>query len=54
MARVNRREFLAEGEIRVVHCGIRCVRRAFLCDVLTGKDYEHLRQWIRSLTSGPV
>ncbi len=49
MARVNRREVLSEGEIQVVHCVNRCVRRGFLCgiDPLTGKDYEHRRQWIR-------
>ena len=47
MARVNRREVLAEGEIQVVHCVNRCVRRGLLCgtDKLTGKDYEHRRQW---------
>ena len=27
MARVNRLEVLAEGEIKVVHCVNRCVRR---------------------------
>ena len=50
MARVNRREVLAEGEIQVVHCVNRCERRGFLCgtDELTGKDYEHRRQWIRN------
>ena len=50
MARVNRREVLAEGEIQVVHCVNRCVRRGFLCgvDPLTGKDYEHRRQWMRN------
>ena len=50
MARVNRREVLADGEVQVVHCVNRCVRRGFLCgtDELTGKDYEHRRQWIRN------
>ena len=31
MARVNRREVLADGEVQVVHCVNRCVRRGFLC-----------------------
>jgi REP element-mobilizing transposase RayT len=50
MARVNRREVLSEGEIQVVHCVNRCVRRGFLCglDQLTGKNYEHRRQWMRN------
>ena len=50
MARVNRREVLSEGEIQVVHCVNRCVRRGFLCgvDELTGKNYEHRRQWMRN------
>ncbi len=50
MARVNRREILSSGEIQVVHCVNRCVRRGFLCgvDELTGKNYEHRRQWMRN------
>ena len=50
MARVNRREVLSDGEIQVVHCVNRCVRRGFLCgvDELTGQNYEHRRQWMRN------
>ena len=49
MARVNRRELLSDGEIQVVHCINRCVRRAYLCgqDPFTGTDYEHRRELIR-------
>ena len=49
MARVNRREVLADGEVQVVHCINRCVRRAFLCgtDPVTGTDYDHRRELIR-------
>jgi len=50
VARINRREVLANGEIQVVHCVNRCVRRGFLCgtDELTGQNYEHRREWIRN------
>ena len=49
MARTNRRDVLAAGEIQVVHCINRCVRRVYLCgqDPLTGTDYEHRRELIR-------
>jgi hypothetical protein len=50
MARVNRREVLADGEVQVVHCINRCVRRGFLCgdDPVSGNNYDHRRQWIRN------
>ena len=49
MARTNRRDVLAAGEIQVVHCVNRCVRRAYLCgqDPFTVTDYEHRRELIR-------
>ena len=49
MTRINRRDVLAEGEVQVVHCVNRCVRRGFLCgdDLVTTKNYDHRRQWIR-------
>ncbi|MEP3478768.1 MAG: hypothetical protein ABJZ55_05930 [Fuerstiella sp.] len=49
MARINRREVLAEDDVQVVHCINRCVRRGFLCgdDSVTGKNFDHRRQWIR-------
>ncbi len=49
MARSNRRDVLADGEVQVVHCINRCVRRAYLCgqDPLTGTNYEHRRELIR-------
>ncbi len=46
---IARKQILVENEIRNYHCTVRCVRRAFLCgrDFLSGKDYEHRRQWIQ-------
>ena len=50
MARVNRREVLSSGEVQIVHCINRCVRRGFLCgdDPATGANYDHRREWIRN------
>ena len=55
MARTNRRDVLAEGEIQVVHCINRCVRRAYLCgqDPLTGTEYEHRRELIQEHRGQP-
>ena len=46
IARANRREVLSDGEIQVVHCVNRCVRRGFLCGVddLTGKSCERYKR----------
>ena len=49
MARTNRRDVVAVGEVQVFHCVNRCVRRAYLCgkDPFSGKDFEVRREWIR-------
>ena len=48
MARTNRRDVVAIGEVQVFHCVNRCVRRAYLCgqDPVSGKDFEVRREWI--------
>ena len=49
MARSARQVSIDPNETQIVHIWNRCVRRAFLCgkDPLTGKDFEHRRQWAR-------
>ena len=50
MVRQARGEVIDPLQVQVVHCVSRCVRRAFLCgdDPLTGRSYEHRREWIRA------
>ncbi|MEX1026846.1 MAG: hypothetical protein WD049_02390 [Candidatus Paceibacterota bacterium] len=49
MPRLARGEYVDPHEVQVFHAVQRCVRRAFLCghDLVTGKSFEHRRQWIR-------
>jgi REP element-mobilizing transposase RayT len=49
MARQARGESIDPNKIQMVHVFNRCVRRAFLCgqDIVTGRDFEHRRQWAR-------
>ncbi|WP_252180394.1 transposase [Endozoicomonas sp. 4G] len=43
-----RSSLIDPGSTPYYHCIARCVRRAYLCgkDHLTGKNYEHRRQWV--------
>ena len=56
MPRRARGEYLAPGEVQVVHAVQRCVRQAFLCgkDKYTGQSFEHRRQCGASLGSDLV
>ena len=48
MARLARVEVFAADEVAVVHVITRTARRCFLLgdDALTGKNYDHRKQWI--------
>jgi len=43
-----RKQQISRSDTPYYHCISRCVRRAFLCgrDSLTGKNYEHRKQWV--------
>jgi hypothetical protein len=51
MARLARAEIFAADEVAIVHVMNRVVRRCFLLgdDPLTGKNYDHRKEWIESL-----
>ena len=48
---IARKEIYDVDEVGLYHCYSRCVRRAYLCgsDALTGKNYDHRKQWIEEL-----
>ncbi|WP_422133549.1 hypothetical protein [Endozoicomonas sp. ALD040] len=43
-----RNTLIDPGTTPYYHCMARCVRQAYLCgeNHLTGKNYEHRRQWV--------
>lgn len=49
IARVKRRDVLADGEVQIVHFANRCVRREVMCqiDPVTVESHEHQRDLIR-------
>lgn len=51
MARLARAEVFAPDEVAIVHVMNRVVRRCFLLgdDPVTGKNYDHRKQWIEEL-----
>ena len=53
MSRMPRQLVCDETDVAVFHCINRCVRRVFWCgaDSVTGKSFEHRRQWPLSRTA---
>lgn len=51
MSRLARGEVFCPDEIAIVHVMNRVVRRCFLLgdDPVTGKNYDHRKQWIETL-----
>ena len=49
MPRIPRAQQFAPASVFIVHFVQRCIRRAYLAgvDVVTGKNFEHRREWIR-------
>ncbi len=49
MPRLPRAEQSDPNSVCIVHLLQRCIRRAYLvgADVVTGKNFEHRREWIR-------
>ena len=49
MPRIPRAEQFDPNSVCIVHLVQRCIRRAYLAglDPLTGKNFEHRREWIR-------
>lgn len=50
---VARNKIFIPKESNYYHCIVRCVRRSYLCgyDRITGRDFEHRRQWIKNRLS---
>jgi hypothetical protein len=55
MARPNRSEVFSPDESCIVHVISRVVRRCFLLgdDPLTGKNYDHRKEWIEIPAPAP-
>jgi len=47
-----RRTQISVEDIPFYYCCSRVVRRTFLCDDYSGKNYDHRRAWVESLLKG--